>query len=124
MKSFNNIFKYAVMAGVVLNCSSSFAGNEDRVGSAGATQLLVNPWARSLALGDAGVSSANGIEATFVNVAGLAFTNKTQIKFNRTNWMGSAGIALNAAGVAQRINSSTVIGVSVQSMNFGDIDRT
>lgn len=124
MKSFNKIYKSAVMAGVVLSCSSAFAGNEDRVGSAGATQLLVNPWARSLAIGDAGVASTNGLEATYVNIAGLAFTNKTQIKFNRTNWMGSAGIALNSAGIAQRISSSSVIAVSVQSMNFGDIDRT
>lgn len=124
MKSLNNIFKYALVAGVVMNFSSAFAGNEDRVGSAGATELLVNPWARSLASGDAGVSCIKGLEASFVNVAGLAFTGKTQIKFNRTNWMGSAGIALNAAGIAQRINSSTVIAVSIQSMNFGDIDRT
>lgn len=103
-----------------MSYSSVFAGNEDRVGSAGATQLLVNPWARSLAIGDAGVSHVNGLEATFTNIAGLAFTDKTQIKFNRTNWMGSAGIALNAAGVAQRISASSVIAVSIQSMNFGD----
>jgi len=31
----------------------SFAGNEDRVGSAGASHLLINPWARGSAIGDA-----------------------------------------------------------------------
>lgn len=124
MKSINKIKQYAVMAGVVLSCSGAFAGNEDRVGSAGATQLLVNPWARSLGMGDAGSACTNGLEATFSNIAGLAFTSKTQLKFNYTNWMGSAGIGLNSAGLAQRISSSTVIAVSVQSMNFGDIDRT
>ncbi|MNV07294.1 hypothetical protein D3C71_977150 [compost metagenome] len=124
MKSINKIIKYTAIAGVVMSYSSVFAGNEDRVGSAGATQLLVNPWARSIGIGDAGVSHVNGLEATFTNIAGLAFTDKTQIKFNRTNWMGSAGIALNSAGIAQRISASTVIAVSVQSMNFGDIDKT
>ena len=124
MKSINKLKKYAVMTGVVISCSGAFAGNEDRVGSAGASQLLVNPWARSLAMGDAGSSSTNGLEATFTNIAGLAFTGKTQIKFNYTNWMGSAGIGLNSAGIAQRISSSSVIAVSIQSMNFGDIDRT
>ena len=57
------------------------AGNEDRVGSAGASHLLVNPWARSSALADATIANANGLEATFTNIAGLAFTDKTQIKF-------------------------------------------
>ncbi|MFN5982718.1 MAG: PorV/PorQ family protein [Fluviicola sp.] len=118
------LLKYTVLAGVVLSYSSAIAGNEDRVGSAGATQLLINPWARSLAIGDAGVASTRGLEATFTNIAGLAFTEKTQIKFNYTNWMGSAGVPLNAAGIAQRINESSVIAVSIQSMNFGDVQIT
>lgn len=109
---------------MVLSYSAAFAGNEDRIGAAGATQLLINPWARSAALGDAGVSNTNGLEATFTNIAGLAFTDKTQIKFDHTNWLGSAGIGLNSAGLAQRISESDVIAVSVQSMNFGDIPIT
>ena len=99
-------------------------GNEDRVGSAGASHLLVNPWARSSALADATIANANGLEATFTNIAGLAFTDKTQIKFNYTNWMGTAGIAFNGAGIAQRISESDVIAISIQSMNFGDIPIT
>jgi hypothetical protein len=112
-----------VTAGVVLS-SSLFAGNEDRIGSAGASHLLINPWARGSAIGDAGVANMNGIEATFTNVAGLAFTDKTQIKFNYSNWMGNAGISLNSAGFAQRISESSVFSVSVQSLNYGDIPIT
>lgn len=112
-----------VAAGVVLS-SSLFAGNEDRIGSAGASHLLINPWARGSAIGDAGVANMNGIEATFTNVAGLAFTDKTQIKFNYSNWMGNAGISLNSAGFAQRISESSVFSVSVQSLNYGDIPIT
>jgi len=100
------------------------AGNEDRVGSAGASHLLVNPWARSSALADATIANSNGLEATFTNIAGLAFTDKTQIKFNYTNWMGNSGIQLNGAGIAQRISESDVIAISIQSMNFGDIPIT
>ncbi len=113
--------KIIVVASLCLIGFTAVAGNEDRVGAAGASQLLVNPWSRSSAAGDAGVSSINGLEATFTNIAGLAFADKTQIKFNYTNWMGSAGIALNSAGIAQRLTDSDVIAVSVQSMNFGDI---
>ena len=109
----------AVMSSFAVN-----AGNEDRVGAAGASHLLVNPWARSAAFADAGVSNINGLEASFTNIAGLAFTDKTQIKFNYSNWMGNAGIGLNSAGIAQRISENDVIAVSVQSMNYGDIPIT
>lgn len=109
----------AVMSSFAVN-----AGNEDRVGAAGASHLLVNPWARSAAFADAGVSNVNGLEASFTNIAGLAFTDKTQIKFNYSNWMGNAGIGLNSAGIAQRISENDVIAVSVQAMNYGDIPIT
>jgi hypothetical protein len=116
--------KSVLLAGATVCSLLANAGNEDRVGSAGASQLLVNPWARSSAAGDAGVASVNGLEASFVNIAGLAFADKTQIKFNYSNWMGSAGIAFNSAGIAQRVSESAVISVSVQSMNYGDIQIT
>jgi len=96
--------KSVFIAGAVMCSFAVSAGNEDRVGSAGASHLLVNPWARSAATGDAGIANVNGLEATFTNVAGLAFTDKTQIKFNYSNWMGSAGISFNSAGIAQRIS--------------------
>tara|TARA_B100001287_G_scaffold133628_1_gene112498 strand:+ start:332 stop:1381 length:1050 start_codon:yes stop_codon:yes gene_type:complete len=101
-----------------------FSGNEDRVGSAGASHLLINPWARSSALGDVGIACANGLEASYMNIAGLAFTDQTQIKFNYSNWMGSAGISFNSAGIAQRVSESSVIAISIQSMNYGDIPIT
>jgi hypothetical protein len=120
MKS--NIFsKKTILLAALALTFNSFAGNEDRVGSAGASHLLVNPWARSGALGDAGIASTRGLEATFTNIAGLAFTDKTQLKFNSTNWMGNAGIQFYSAGLAQRISEDGVLAVSVQSMNFGDI---
>lgn len=124
MKSSMMNIKNALLVGAVACSFGVTAGNEDRVGSAGASHMLINPWARSAAIGDAGYSSVNGLEATYVNIAGLAFTDKTQIKFNYSNWMGNAGIAMNSAGLAQRISESDVISVSVQSLNFGDIAIT
>lgn len=125
MNKFNSFLKTAALSGTIcLVGLPSFAGNEDRIGSAGASQLLVNPWARSLASGSAGVAFTNGLEAQFMNIAGLAFTDRTQMKFNYTNWLGNAGIQFYAAGLAQRISDQSVIAVSIQSMNFGAIPRT
>lgn len=121
----NNIFKKTALVGAFIGMSAlALAGNEDRVGSNGASELLINPWARSLAWGDAGVACVNGLEATYTNVAGLAFTDKSQIKFNYSRWMGDAGININAAGIAQRVSEKDVISVSLMAMSFGDIQIT
>ena len=117
-------FKQLLFSAALFAALNATAGNEDRVGSAGASQLLVNPWARSSAIGDASYANSNGLEATYMNIAGLAFTDKTQLKYNYSNWMGNAGIALSGAGIAQRISDSEVFSVSVQSMNYGDIPIT
>ena len=123
----NSIVKIrtAFIVGLTLVTSmTANAGNEDRIGSAGASHMLVNPWARSVGAAGAGIANVNGLEATFMNIAGLAFTDKTQIKFNYTNWMGSADIALYSAGIAQRVSEADVIAVSIQSFGFGDIPIT
>ena len=95
MKSIFNITKLGFLLTFTLVVFQTLAGNEDRVGSAGASQLLVNPWSRSVALGDANLSYANGLEATYTNIAGLAYTDKTQIKFSYTNWLGNICYSLN-----------------------------
>ena len=57
----------------LLGASTAFAGNPDRAGSAGAGQLLINPWAASNGLAGTNMASVTGLESTFSNVAGLAF---------------------------------------------------
>jgi hypothetical protein len=120
------ILKRSVILGFVLTTSYVvLAGNEDRSGSAGASQLLVNPWARSSAWGSAGSSSVRGLEAQFMNIAGLAYADKTELIFARTNWLGSqSGISMNTFGIAQRLNDNSVISISAMSLNYGDITIT
>ena len=118
-------FKKIILIIAVLSSCSVWAGNEDRAGSAGATDLLINPWARSSAWGSAGLSSVNGLEAVFLNVAGLAYADQTEVQFCRTNWMGNiSGIGLNSAGLAQRVGEAGVLGISFVSLNYGDIEIT
>lgn len=102
---------------------NAVAGNGNRIGSSGASELLINPWARSSGL--CGANSANGtpVESMFLNVAGMAFVSGTDIQFTHTDWLSQAGISINAIGLAQRVGSSSVIGFSVNAYNFGDIKR-
>jgi len=113
------IYLILVMA-FFISFSTIFAGNEDRVGSAGASQLLINPWARSLSLGDASVAHVTGIESSYINIAGLTSITKSQIKVNHTNWLSSASIGFYSVGYAQKLDSTNFISIAVQSMSFGD----
>ena len=62
-----------------LGLGSVWAGNPDRAGSAGASQLLINPWAASNGLVGANMASIQGLESVFTNVAGLCFIDKNEL---------------------------------------------
>jgi hypothetical protein len=57
-------------------------------------------------------------------VAGLAFTKKTELIFCNTQWLKGSEIGINNFGFAQKIGESSVLGVSVMAMSFGDIPIT
>lgn len=62
----------------------TYAGNGDRAGSAGSTDLLINPWARSSGWANANTAFCRGLEAQFMNVAGMAFTKKIELIFSHS----------------------------------------
>ena len=116
--------KLTIIAISTLLGFSAFAGNEDRIGSAGSNQLLINPWNRSAGWGGAGGAHIKGLGALHLNVAGLALADKTEIMFSNTDWMSGAGIKINSIGLAQKIGESNVIGLSFTTMDFGDLPIT
>ena len=82
----------------VMVTTTSFAGNPDRAGSAGASYLLINPWARTSGLAGTNMASVYGIESTYSNVAGLAFNRNTELIFANTNYLVGADISINTVG--------------------------
>jgi len=100
------------------------AGNKDRVGEAGASELLINPWARSSGLMGLNQASTRGIEAMRLNVGGLAFTQNTEIVLSGTQWLRGSDVNLAAAGVSIGLGDAGVMGISFSSVSFGDINRT
>ena len=52
MKGINKLAS-VLMVGLMVGYLELQAGNEQRVGQAGATQLQINPWARTTGLGGA-----------------------------------------------------------------------
>ncbi|MBM55514.1 MAG: DUF3308 domain-containing protein [Euryarchaeota archaeon] len=107
-----------------LGLGTVWAGNPDRAGSAGAGQLLINPWAASNGLAGANMASILGLESTFSNVAGLAFINQNELATVNSQYLGGSGISLNSVGFGTRVGESAVLGLTVTSMSFGDIPIT
>jgi hypothetical protein len=100
------------------------AGNSDRAGEAGASHMLINPWTQSVGWGGANTASVTGLEAMSLNIAGLAFTRKTEILVNHKRWLVGSGVGINSFGLSQKIGETGVLGISIMSMDFGDIDIT
>lgn len=128
-----NLYKSLIICAIIALVSAStsmvFAGNRDRSGQAGASHLLIDPWARTSGMAGAGVAEVRGLESVFSNVAGLTGVRKTELSFNRTQYLvgSNCGIGINSIAIAQHLGKKRdfgVISVSFFSQNFGDIPIT
>ncbi|OYU95559.1 MAG: hypothetical protein CFE21_10475 [Bacteroidetes bacterium B1(2017)] len=107
--------------------TSAFAGNPDRSGGAGATQLNVNPYARSSGFGGSNTAFVQGIESFNLNIAGMAYANKTEVCFSRMSYLQGAGVNINNFGFSQKVGEKGeggVIGLGFASWDFGSIPIT
>lgn len=109
---------------LVFGLSGVQAGNPDRQGEAGAYELLLNPWARSLGFYTMNTSFIRGVEAMRLNVAGLTGINRTEVLIGHSRYLSGTEIALNGLGIAQRIGKNGVLGISVVSVDFGELIET
>jgi len=103
------------------------AGNQDRSGQAAAAHLLINPWASTNGWGTAGVSFTKGIEAMFTNVAGMAFTQKTEVGYTNTMFNQTSQTMINGLGIVQSLGKDGDrgnLGLTAMIMSFGQIPRT
>jgi hypothetical protein len=101
-----------------------FGGNPERIGQAGASQLLINPYARNSGMAGSNSAKVRGLEAQFLNIAGTAFTRKTEVMFNRSSWLRGTDIFINSFGLTQGIGETGTIGFGVVAINAGKIDIT
>lgn len=129
-----NTYKSLIICVLValISVSTSYsvlAGNRDRSGQAGASHLLIDPWARTNGMANAGIAEIRGLESVYSNVAGLCFVQKTDFAFNRTQYLvgSNCGININAMGFAQHLGKAKdfgTIGISFSSMGFSQVQVT
>ncbi len=112
------------LAAIIILPMIAVAGNEDRAGQSGAGELLINPWARSSGWAGANTATVKGLESMFLNIAGAAFTPRTEIIFARSNYMQGTDIFINSFGLTQKVGETGVLGLGIMAMDFGDIEIT
>lgn len=100
------------------------AGNKDRNGQAGATELLLNPWGASNGVFGLNGSFVKGIEAMKGNIAGLSFVESTEVGAAHSIYLRGSKVGINNAAIAQRLGDAGVLGVNIMSMGYGEIPIT
>lgn len=109
---------------IIVVINFAFAGNPDRAGQAGATQLLINPYARSSGIGGINIANTYGIESIITNPAGIARTRRTEFVFSHTRWLVGSDININALGFAQGFRNGGTLGLAVMAFDMGQFERT
>ncbi len=83
-----------------LFCNELKAGDPSRSGQAGASELLIDPWAGSSGFAEANSACVQGIEAQFMNVAGTATLNRTEVILASTDYLDGAGVHISTGGIS------------------------
>ena len=99
-----------------------FGGDESRIGTSGGNQVLVPVGARGIAMAGSERVFSGGLEAVYWNPAGLARTKSTSVLATNMEMFGDVGV--NYFGVASPIGDIGSIGVTVKSIDMGDIPVT
>ncbi len=127
----NNNVKFKsilILSAVFVSAHSSYAGNPERQGQSGVAQLTINGYAQSSGWGWANGGGVKGVEASYLNVAGMDRSdNNTEIVFSRTQWLVGSGIGVNNFGFTQKMGEGGekgTIGISIMQFGIKDIAIT
>jgi hypothetical protein len=112
-----------VLVLLLLATGTMLGGNKNRIGTAGAPELLIPVGARGIAMGGATLSSVSGIDAIYWNPAGLVRANR-DLEIMVSDMVYFADINVAYAAVGARLGNFGSLGFSLKSLSFGDIPVT
>ncbi len=101
---------------------SASAFGQSKVGYAAASFLNLAVGPRAVAMGGAFVATADDASALYWNPAGVSRVRGNGVMFSHTSWF--ADINYNWTGACIDLGSAGAIGVSINSLNYGDIEVT
>jgi hypothetical protein len=107
---------------LLLCLTSAWAGNQRRIGTAGAQELLIPIGSRGTAMGGAVVANTYGLESVYWNPAGLASLEGTEAMFTHLPYI--ADIDVNFFGIATSIEGFGSLAFSSKLVDVGSIEET
>jgi hypothetical protein len=102
---------------------TALAGNKDRIGTAGAQELLIPVGARGIAIGGSSMVFSTGAEALYWNPAGLS-RGEYGVEALLSSMKYIADINVTYGALAISAGEFGALGFSVKSIGFGDIPLT
>jgi opacity protein-like surface antigen len=108
---------------MAFSVSALMAGNKDKVGGAGAQQLLIPVGSRAIALGGAFNAMVSGNEAIYWNPAGLAASDATaEATFCNLQWLAETQV--NYFAISSKFGNIGSFGISAKIYDFGEFEQT
>ena len=99
-----------------------YAGDESRIGTSGANQLLVPVGARGVAMSGADLVYSHGVESAYWNPAGLSRLESTTVLASQMKMFGD--VSVNYFGAGSKLGSTGAVSLTVKSIDMGDIPIT
>ncbi len=116
-------FYLALILCVLVFCVAEVAAQNKRLGTAGASELLIPVGGRDLAMGSSGLATAKGVEALYWNPAGVSrMSASAEGMFSYMSYL--ADIKVSYAAVAGKFGGLGSLAFSLKSLSFGDISLT
>jgi hypothetical protein len=93
-----------------------------KIGTAGAPELLIPMGVRSVGMSGANIATVSNSEAIYWNPAGLSKISNSEVNFSYMSYFADMTISYASAGFT--IDGVGTIGLSLQSLDIGEIDVT
>jgi hypothetical protein len=116
--------KHLFIVSIVLlvAASSLYAGDSQRIGTAGAQELRIPVGGRASAMAGANIADVRGAEALYWNPAGVAHQEGTEALFTHIEYF--ADINVNYFGVMTNLEEFGALGLHAKVISYGDIPLT
>lgn len=112
-----------VIMAIAFTTTALIAGNKDKVGGAGAQQLLIPVGSRAIAIGGAYNAMVSGNEAIYWNPAGLDASEATaEATFCNLQWI--ADTQVNYFAISSKFGRLGSFGLSAKIYSFGKFMQT
>ncbi len=117
------VFRVSMTLAAMIVMAASLDAQNKRLGSASGTQLLIPVGARDLSRGGSSMAITSGVEAIYWNPAGLgSITKGAEGMVSFMSYIADIGV--NHGAVAASFGDFGVVGLTITSIDFGDIKLT